>query len=276
MRTVCCAQRLVSILVGGLILAACCTSALQAASWTKKAKQMSRRRLSVEEARSQSAAEEKERRNRIAMRRIQPAMQGVDWDADPTALPSVLYQIHKRTDLPVYYDNSGLDVASDELFEFTVIYLTAHCAFSFNEKEAENLKRWLERGGTLFLDDCYLRGSPFADSVPVEVAKLIPEAEARWLLKDDPRVNDAFRMIYPTDWPGESGKMENRYWQYYLLDDRPAVFFSPNDDGCGWEYSTPPSASNPLGNPIGHGGNNPQREIMFQWAANAILFMYTH
>ena len=104
---------------------------------------------------------------------------------------------------------------------------------------------------------------------------MIPGAEPTMLLASDTRVTDAFKMIYATIWPGEAN-FENRPWQYYVLDNRPAVFFSPNDDGCGWEVSTPPTASYPIGEGIGHGGGNAQRETMYQWVTNFILYAYTH
>jgi len=260
----------------GLVLLLVLASHARAASWADRAKQMNRRQISADDVQKRTAGEERERRNKLAMRRIKPRTPGPDWDADPSAIPSILYQVGKRTELPVYIDNEGLDVGSREVFDYAVIYITAHRRFTFTETEIRNLTAWLQRGGTLFFDDCYLRGSPFAESVPEEMAKIAPSAAAQWLLKDDAKVADAFKMIYPTAWPGESGAMENRIWQYFEIDGRPAVFFSPNDDGCYWEYSTPPSASNPIGNPIGHGGNNKQREIAFQWAANWFLFVYTH
>jgi len=246
------------------------------AGWAERASTMNRTELSATEAQKRSASETQDRRNKLSLRRIRPAMAGVDWDADPTAIPYMHYQLNKRTDLPVYVNNDGLDLASDELSEYTAVYLTAHTAWSLNEKESANLARWLKRGGSLFLDDCYLRGSPFSDSVRPEVARLIPGAEPLWLLKDDPRVCDVFRMANPTPWPGEAPQFENRPWQYYLLDGRPAIFFGPNDDGCAWEVSTPPTASNPIGEGIGHGGENRQREIMYQWITDLMLFMFAH
>jgi hypothetical protein len=248
----------------------------RAASWADMAGKLNRTELSASEARRMSEREEQDRRNKVAVRRIKPAMEGVDWNADPTAIPYLLYQIEKRTGLPVYINNDGLDVATDELFEYTVVYLTAHTRWGFNEKETENMSRWLKRGGTLILDDCYNRGSPFTDSVRPEVSKMIPGAEPVMLLKDDPMVRDAFSLAYNTPWPGEAGRFPNKPWQYFLLDDRPAVLFSPNDDGCSWEVSTPPTASNPIGEGIGHGGDNRVRELMYQWAANWMLFVYTH
>jgi len=256
-----------------LLLLGLAAPASAGASWAARARTMNRTELSEQEARQRAAAGVRERRNKLALRRIRPAMPGVDWDADPTAIPYYLYQVNKRTGLPVYVDNEGLDLASDDLFELTVVYLTSHTRWSLNDRETANLKRWLTRGGTLYLDDCYNRGSAFSDSVRPEVAKLIPGAEPAWLLKEDPRVADAFRMIYPCAWPGD---YLTKPWLYFLLDDRPAVFFSPNDDGCAWEISTPPTASNPIGEGIGHGGDNRYRELVYQQTTNWILFAYTH
>jgi hypothetical protein len=259
-----------------LLFALAVMDAVKAESWAERAGAMNRKEISAADATATRGDKDKDQRNRVSMRRIKPAMKSVDWDTDPTAIPSAMYQFSKRAEMPVYINNDGLDLATNELFEHTVVYLTSHNAWSLNEKEVENLSRWLKRGGTLFLDDCYLRGSPFAECVRPEVARLIPGAEPAMLLKEDARVADAFRILYPTPWPGEEASFENRPWQYFMLDDRPAVVFSPNDDGCGWEYSTPPTASNPLGEPIGHGGDNRQREVMFQWLTNLLLFIYTH
>ncbi len=258
----------------GLLLLLAASETFAAGPLTERARRMNRRELTAEEALQRTEGEEVDRRNRVTIRRIRPAMPGVDWNTDPTAIPYMLYQINKRTGLKVHVNNDGLDVASPELFENPVIYLTSHYRWAFNERESKNVALYLKRGGTLLLDDCYNKGSPFSDSVRPEVSKLIPEAEPKMLLQRDPIVQDAFRMTYQTSWPGSN--LDGRPWQYYMLDGRPAVFFSPNDDGCGWEISTPPSASNPIGEGIGHGGDNRQREKMYQWVTNWFLYVYTH
>jgi len=263
-------------LVSAFLVAFCVHRTAMADSWAEKAGRLNRREISTEEARKSEAERDEDRRNRISVPRVKPAMKGVDWDTDPTAIPYMLYQFNKRTDLPVHVFNDGLELSGPDLFKYTVIYFTSHNRWALNEKETENLALWLNRGGSLFLDDCYLRGSPFAESVRPEISKVIPGAEPIMLLKEDPRVADMFKMVYPTPWPGEDSSFENRPWQYFLLDGRPAVVFSPNDDGCGWEVSTPPSASNPIGEGIGHGGDNKARERFYQWAVNAVLFLYTH
>ena len=261
------------------VAALACVSALWCAparaDWKDKVGKLNRTVLSADEARKRATVDEEERRNKVAFRRLKPS-RPMDWNADPTALPQMLYQINKRTGLPVYIDNNGLDPASPELLEYTVAYFTGHLGFSFTDEEVENLTMFLKRGGTLYLDDCYLRGSAFGDTVPAEVAKLIPGAEPVVLLENDPHVSDAFKMVYDPAWPGTSGIGENRYWMYYVLDGRPAIYFSPNDDGCAWEVSTPPTAANPIGETIGHGGNNYYREQVYQWVTNFILFALTN
>ena len=245
-------------------------------SWIQKARQLNSRAVSKDEIQKFAEDENQDTRNKLGLRRIKPRTGQTDWDTDPTAIPFVLYQVKMRTGLPVHVNNDGLDVGSDELFEHTAVYLTSHYNWSFTEKETENLKAWLTRGGTLYLDDCYNKGSPFTDSVQPEVGKMIEDSAPQILLKTDPKVQNVFKMVYPTvGWPGESLEFM-RPWQYFLLDDRPAVFFSPNDDGCGWEISTPPSASNPIGEGIGHGGDNRQREIFYKWMTNWMIYVYCH
>src|SRR5688572_4370463 len=103
---------------------------------------MNRTELSTDAAKKLATSEEKDQRNKLCIRGIRPAMPTVDWNTDPTAVPYMMYQINKRTDLPVHVDSTGLDVGTDDIFKHTVLYLTAHTRWSFNEKETENLSRW--------------------------------------------------------------------------------------------------------------------------------------
>ena len=96
-----------------------------AQSWEERASRLNSTQVSAEDAAALAGTETQDKRNKICVRGIKPAMPGVDWNTDPTALPYMLYQINKRTDLPIYDGKPGLDVATDELFEHTVIYLTS-------------------------------------------------------------------------------------------------------------------------------------------------------
>src|SRR5258708_7712509 len=125
-----------------LVLAGFLSGSVRAATWAERAAEMNRVEISASDANKLAKQEEKEQRNKLSLRLIRPALPTVDWNTDPTAIPYMLYQINKRTDLPVYVDTEGLDVATDQLFNHTLVYLTAHVKFSFNEKESENLGRF--------------------------------------------------------------------------------------------------------------------------------------
>ena len=261
---------LAALMIAGGVLPA----RTEADSWAAAARSLRRREITAEDA-ADRGEDYRERRNKLSIRRIRPAMPGVDWDTDPTAIPYFLYQVNKRTDLPVYVDNAGLDVATPELFDYTLVYLTAHTAWGFDENETRNLRLFLERGGSLYLDDCQRLGSPFTDSTFTEVPRMLPGAEPRMVLPEDPLVRDIFTLVYP-DALWTTDVAYTRHWHYFMLDGRPAVFFSPNDEGCAWEVSAPPSAANPIGEPIGHGGDNTYREWAYQISTSFLLYTMMH
>ena len=221
--------------------------------------------------------EEANLRGKVTIRRINPQCFS-DWNNDPTALPYFFYQLRLRTgdDYTWYDNNAGLTLTSDELFDYPIVYFTSHYAFSFSDEEVERLKKYLARGGTLWLDDCVGCG-PFMESVPHNVQRLSPGAELKLMLKEVPEFFDLFNMVFPFDGIPNLGKEQfNRPFQAANVRGRPAILFCPNDYGCRWEISTPPTALNPLGEGA-HGmvGDN-QREHVYRFAVNWLFFTLTH
>jgi hypothetical protein len=254
-----------------LVLLAACTLAAASdgyASWSERAGKMSTTEISTEEATRGAEKRVEEHRNKLALRRIRPVQPGPDWDADPTAIPYMHYQLNKRTGLPVRINNDGLDLTKPELFEEQVVYLTAHNTWALTDAEVKNLALFLQRGGSLFLDDCLAGGGPFWKCIPTEMGKVLPGvAPVPITDRYDPLVESASKLIY--DWRCGG-------FLYYVVDERPAVFCGPYDDGCGWEISSPPTASNPLGEGVGHGGSDILREGFYTRACNLMVFFYTH
>jgi len=68
-------------------------------------------------------------------------------------------------------------------------------------------------------------------------------------------------------------------FQAAYLNGRPAILFCPNDYGCMWEVSSPPTALNPLGNPA-HDPPSPSaqhaREGIYQLCINWFFYAMTH
>ena len=223
--------------------------------------------------------EELDVRGKVTIRRINPQCYS-DWNNDPTALPYLFYQLNRRLQekFPIYVDNQGIKLTGDEIFDYPLIYFTSHYPFTFNDEEVENLKKYIAQGGSLWLDDCTGSG-PFMDSVPVQVQRIAPGAETHLMLKSDPRFCDIFSMIY--NLPALPDKREDfrKPFQATLINGRPGVIFTPNDYGCDWEVSSPPTSMNPLGNPT-HNAPSAKvqrwREQVYQISINWLFYSLTH
>ena len=221
----------------------------------------------------------KDRRGKVVLRRIKPQCKS-DWNTDPTALPYFFYQLRERTQgkFPCYLDNEGIELASEKIYDYPIIYFTSHYPFTFSEEEVENLKKYLARGGTLWLDDCSGSG-PFMESVPGNVQRIIPGAEMVLMLRETKAFFDFFNLVYKLERLPQLKEQFTKPFQAAYLNGRPAIIFCPNDYGCWWEVSTPPTALNPLGNPA-HGDPTPTfqaaREDVYQLTINWLIFTLTH
>jgi hypothetical protein len=220
---------------------------------------------------------EPDTRGKVTIRRLRPQCRS-DWENDPTALPYLFYQLRLRSDDDTtwYVNNAGLDVSSVEIFQYPIIYFTSHFAFSFSDEEVKNLRTYLERGGTLWLDDCTGSG-PFMECVPQNVQRILPGSEMKQMFRSDPAFFDLFNMVYPfAGYPDLYKEQFNRPFQAAFVRGRPAVIFCPNDYGCRWEISTPPTALNPLGDGAHGMVGDDQREPVYQFSINWLFFTLTH
>ena len=221
----------------------------------------------------------KDRRGKVVLRRLKPSCKS-DWNTDPTALPYFFYQLRERTKgkFPLYLDNEGLELGSKDIFDYPIIYFTSHMPFQFSDDEIENLKKFLARGGTLLLDDCTGSG-PFMDSVPTNVQRIIPGAEMKLMLKEHKAYAGLFHFVYHLDGLPELKEQFMQPFQCAYLNGRPAILVCPNDYGCYWEVSSPPTALNPLGN-AAHSETTPTvqkgREEVYQISINWLFYALTH
>jgi hypothetical protein len=219
------------------------------------------------------------RRGKVVLRRVKPQSKS-DWNTDPTALPYFFYQLRERTQgkYPIYLDNEGIELVGKEIFDFPLLYFTSHFPFQFSDEEVDNLKKYLARGGTLMLDDCTGSGA-FMDSVPANVQRLIPGAEMKLMLKETKEFAGLFDLVYKLEGLPHLKEQFMQPFQCAYLNGRPAILVCPNDYGCYWEVSSPPTALNPLGN-AAHSESTPthqkSREEVYQISINWLFFALTH
>ncbi|MBI2191103.1 MAG: DUF4159 domain-containing protein [Planctomycetes bacterium] len=260
------------------ILALVMVSPAAAEDWLKQAAKGKLRTFDGTTPTAESDTE-RQQRGKVVIRRIKPQCK-VDWNTDPTALPYFFYQLRERTQgkFPCYLDNNGISLLGNEIYDYPIIYFTSHYPFKFTDEEVENLKKYLARGGTLWLDDCTGSG-PFMDSVPANVQLIVPGSELYLMLREEKAFFDLFNMIYPLNGYPKMKEQFMKPFQAAYLNGRPAILFCPNDYGCSWEVATQPTALNPLGNPA-HADPTPMaqeaREGVYQICINWLFYTLTH
>jgi len=80
---------------------------------------------------------------------------GGDWYNDPSSEVNLLEYIDKQTNIPVNSKYVYVDLASDNLFLYPVIYITGHGNLKFSSTEIIKLEAYLKNGGFLYVDDDY-------------------------------------------------------------------------------------------------------------------------
>jgi hypothetical protein len=80
---------------------------------------------------------------------------GGDWYANPTSLPNLVKFCNTNLKTNINLITDFVDVGSTEIFNYPFIHMTGHGNVVFNAIEAQNLRRYLENGGFIHIDDNY-------------------------------------------------------------------------------------------------------------------------
>ena len=80
---------------------------------------------------------------------------GGDWYNDPSAEVNLLKFVQANTNIKVNAQYKFVDVSSDEIFSYPFLFLTGHGNIVFTTDEVNRLRKYLENGGFLYIDDDY-------------------------------------------------------------------------------------------------------------------------
>ncbi len=187
---------------------------------------------------------------------------GGDWYANPTSLPNLHRALRERAGLPAapIKDDVVADVATDAVFDYPILFMTGHGNVRFTERELARLRRYLERGGFLHVDDNY----GLDESWRRECARLFPEIP----LVELPPDHEIYRIYY--DFPDGLPKIHEHHGgpaRGYAVfhQGRMVIFYSSNPDlGDGWEdagvHDDPPD----------------KREAALKMGVNVVVYALTH
>ena len=76
-----------------------------------------------------------------------------DWDSAPLVPANIIDSIARYTSIPVVPTGVVVAISSADCLRYPFLFLTGHLPVRFTEAERANLRRFVDRGGFLFVDD---------------------------------------------------------------------------------------------------------------------------
>lgn len=192
---------------------------------------------------------------------------GGNWNPRQDSAKRLVWELIKQTNIEAKLMTIIVTPDSKDIFEYPFIYMAGDREFEpFTENERENLRRFLEFGGTMLIDDSLGKQDiGFDKSARRELNRLFPDYTMD-KLSDDHTIFRSFFLI-----KNSAGRIiEKPYLEGLTIDDRTVIIFSQNDlggawarDNLGnWEYETAP-------------GGEEQRKKAFRLGINIVMYALT-
>lgn len=80
---------------------------------------------------------------------------GGDWYANPTSLKNLAAYCNQQLHTKLALQEAQVEVGSPDLFNYPFVHMTGHGRWVLTDAEAQNLRKYLESGGFLHIDDNY-------------------------------------------------------------------------------------------------------------------------
>jgi len=155
---------------------------------------------------------------------------GGDWYNDPSSEVNLLRYVSAQTNINVDPTYEFVDLESDNLFQYPLVFMTGHGTVNFSSAEARRLRAYLENGGFLYIDDDY----GMNESIRKELKKVFPDQELRELPFDHPIYHCHFDF---NNGPPKIHEHDNKPAQGFglFIGDRLCVFYTyESNPADGW------------------------------------------
>ncbi len=181
---------------------------------------------------------------------------GGDWYNDPSAEINLLKYLQVNTSLNVKAEYKFVDISSDEIFSYPFLFMTGHGNIVFMNSEAERLKKYLENGGFLYIDDDY----GLDKALRREMKKVFPDKEFTEL----PYSHNIYNILY--EFSSGPPKMHKH-------DEKPAQGFGIFIEGrLAAYYTFEANPSDGWADAEVHNDPEDKREEALKFGANIVLY----
>jgi len=156
---------------------------------------------------------------------------GGDWYANPTSLPNLAIFCNQTINTNIDPNIPEVEPGSQDIFNYPFIHMTGHGNVIFSDFEAANIRKYLESGGFLHIDDNYGM-DPF---IRPQIKKIFPDIELIELPPSHPIFSQYFN--FPNGLPKiheHDGKPPQAFG--IILNGRLVLLYTFECDlGDGWE-----------------------------------------
>ena len=185
---------------------------------------------------------------------------GGDWYANPTALPNLIAFCNENIGTEIKKEPATVAVGSSDIFNYPFVHMTGHGNVVFSSNDVENLRKYLQAGGFLHVDDNYGM-DPYVRS---ELNKLFPENNLIELSNNHPIFNGKYKFKdgLPKIHEHDAGPAKAFG---IIVDGRLVCLYTfESDIGDGWEDSEV------------HNDSPAIRLIALQMGANILEYAFTY
>ena len=183
---------------------------------------------------------------------------GGDWYANPTAVPNLISFANANIGSRISKNPQPVSIASEDIFNFPILFMTGHGNVLFSDDEANNLRNYLISGGFLHISDNY----GLDTYIRRELKKVFPKLELKEIPKNHPIYNQTFK--FPNGIPKihEHNKKPPQGFGMFF-EGRLVIFYDYETDlSDGWEDE------------IVHNDPKSVREKSLKMGANIIEFTF--
>lgn len=187
---------------------------------------------------------------------------GGDWYNDQSAEINLLKYIAENTTIKVQPAFEYVELSSDKLFTYPLLFLTGHGNVTFTDTEAKRLRSYLDNGGFLYIDDDY----GLDTAIRREMKKVFADQEMRELPFSHPLYHCFYE--FPNGLPKIHEHAEHPPQGFGLFtgaENRLCVFYT---------YETNPSDG--WADPEVHNDPPEKREAALKIGTNIVVYALTH
>lgn len=185
---------------------------------------------------------------------------GGDWYNDPSGEVNLLKYVQSVTGIKTKPEYVFVDINSDKIFNYPILFMTGHGNISFTEAEAKRLRKYLENGGFLYADDDYGMDQAFRR----EMKKVFPDQQLQEIPFNHPIYHSFFKFEKGLPKIHEHDNKPPQGFGYFI-NGRLCVFYTYESNlGDGWVdqdvYNNPPEI----------------RELALKMGTNIVVYALTH